>query len=168
MILFALLLALAPQSRPEPDPLAPARGGRQECLEPDMELRTCTSLVRYEFRPDGGVVAHQELALQPGSGFVMRASIDMYERDGQVCFDRDYFGDVSFTRGGRPVDQALSDYLLVEVDNALAGDKYCSRYSAPRADGTILNTASVDGALRPDLDATVLWVAPGDGYRVAP
>lgn len=168
MILLALFLALAPQSAPAPDPLASARAGRLECVTPDLARRTCVGLVRYEFRANGDVAAHQEAALSPGSGLVMRASAMVQEQGGMVCVNVDDFFDASFTIGGVAASASETDYLLDEIQKGLTGDTYCGRRSAPRADGTILSESVVDGAREARLDETILWVGPADGWRVAP
>ena len=169
MITLALTLALAvPAPLQAADPLAPARDGQLQCHMPDKARKTCAALAGYTFAADGTILNQAEVMMNPSPLIVMRDESPVVVRDGAVCGPLGGFEDAVFTIEGQPADPATADMIRGQVSAAFRqlGTEGCTRY-APQGEGWLAE-AVVDGRPRPDLNQTVIWVSPSDGYSVRP
>ena len=106
--------------------------------------------------------------LNPTPLIVMRDEDPVVIRDGAVCGRLSGLEDATFTLDGAPADPGIADRIRGQVTAALAaiGTEGCTTYT-PQGE-TLLATVVVDGQARADLNQTVLWVSPSDGYTVRP
>lgn len=169
MVTLALALALAvPAPLEAADPLAPARDGRLQCHSPDKARKTCAALAGYTFAADGAILNQAEVMLNPAPLIIMRDESPVVVRDGAVCGLLGGLEDAVFTIDGQPADPATADLIRGQVSAAFArlGTEGCTRY-APQGEGWLAEPV-IDGQPRPDLNQTVIWVLPSDGYSVRP
>ena len=87
----------------------------------------------------------------------------------QVCgfFQAEDIAAAVFTVGARPATASETATLrqkTIDGWRALIGRKVCTEY-IPEGDHLIAQ-ASIDGVSQPTLNQKVIWVSPGDGFRV--
>lgn len=169
MITLALTLALAgPAPVQAADPLAPAREGRLQCHSPDTARKTCAALAGYTFASDGTILNQSEVMVNPSPLIVMRDSEPVYIRDGAVCGRVGGFEDTVFLINGHPTEAATANMLRQRVVAAFDGfgTEVCTTYVT---EGDALRAeVAVDGQRRTELDQSLIWVSPADGYSVRP
>jgi len=167
-LLFLSIVSLAGPAEPAVDPLAPAREGRLQCHTPDIARKSCSALAGYTFGPDGVILNQAEVLLVPSALVIMRNEAPVVVREDAVCGPLAGLEKATFTIGGQPAAAATADSIRSQVAAAYAaiGAEGCTRYG-PQGD-TLLATVSVDGQPRPDLNQTVIWVSPDEGYAVKP
>lgn len=149
-------------------PLEPARSGQLQCHSPNLARKTCAALAGYTFEADGRVLNQAEVMLSPAPLIVMRNILPVIVRDSAVCGDLAGLDRATFTADGQPVEPGMADLIRTQVTAAFAqvGKEACTTYTA-QGDGW-LATVTVDGVARPELNQTVVWVLPSDGYVVGP
>src|SRR5690606_11075275 len=169
MIALALTLALAaPAPAQVADPLAPARAGRLQCHLPDAARRTCAGLAGYRFAADGTIVNWYEALADAETMMIVRDEQPAVVRDGAVCSRLSDFRHAVVTVGGEPAHPALDAVRRerLAARSAELGTESCGR-CAPQGDDWRVE-AAIDGRRRPELDQTMIWVSPQDGYVVGP
>lgn len=169
MITLALTLALAAAAPVQAaDPLAPAREGRLQCHSPDTARKTCAAMAGYTFASDGTILNQSEVMVNPSPLIVMRDSEPVFIRDGAVCGRLGGFEDAVFLINGHPTEAATANLLRQQIVAAFAGfgTEVCTTYVT---EGDALRAeVAVDGQRRTDLDQSLIWVSPADGYSVRP
>ena len=167
MMLLPLLLSIA-AGQADGDLLAPARQGMLRCASPDRARKSCATLTRFTFKPDGSFDAEV-------TGVGGPAGIQVHYRapgtlvDGAACFTHqaNTLADASFTKPGAKLAQSLQDSLRNQLAASMAplnGKQRC--YRDTPVGGALVSRTTLDGAAHPELDRTVLWVRPEDGYKV--
>lgn len=171
LVVAAILAGLSDPALPSADPLAPAASGMLQCYEPDTATRSCQSLASYSKRSDGKFDNRATVMLSPSPLTVME-TVTLVEVDaGAVCGalrKQDIDVAVIWVNGSK----------LVEADAAVARDQIASGM-APLLDRRICTTyvpdgpqllakVTMNGTPLPALDEKVIWVAPTDGYKLAP
>lgn len=169
-LVAAVLATLALQ---HPDPLAPARLGQVLCYEPDGARQTCYGTASYRWLSDGSIISDIVVAASQVPAVFVHSSAPVFIR-----------GDAECTRLAPSADQITAIYddgeklsgsdfesfrriLGSIIDNTNGpGRELCFTYE-PSADGGLKSTARIDGVVRPDLEGTVRWVRPAEGWRVA-
>lgn len=166
MITLALALALVgPAPLQTEDPLAPARSGHLQCHAPDTRAKTCAAVARYSF--SGGTIRNQaEVLLNPYPLITMHDQSPVEVRDGAVCGPIGGLEDAVFTIDGQQADPEVAERIRTQVTAAYAqlGTEVCTRYT--QTDEGWLGEVVVDGRPRPDLNQTVIWISPWEGYTV--
>jgi hypothetical protein len=170
--LVVAVLSVAPvRAQSLPPPIAAAGQGMLQCYAPDVPRKTCTSLSGYKAAP-GGVISNTALVLiSKHPPITMETMSPVVIKNGQVCGTvrpEDLDG-AKFVFDGRPFDprqsQSMSEQMKVGY-KPLFGHEICTAYVP---DGTgFLARATLDGKPMAGADQRVIWVSPGDGYRVAP
>jgi len=153
-------------------PLMPAQAGQAQCYVPDTAHRTCKSMAWYAARPDGGYDNRALILLQAKPVVALDMVTPVTIVDGAVC-GAIRAGDIE--AGKLIVDgQALPDAQakpwldkIVTAMSGVTGHDICTRY-VDDGKGGMTAQASMDGKRQPEQDQAVLWVAPADGYTVAP
>ena len=169
-MLFALMVLAAAPSAAYPDPIAPAASGKVQCYAP-TDHKTCASLAGYTAAPDGTFATSAIVMLSNDPVVLMQTVTEVRIKDGAVC-GRVLKTDItngSLTLGGEAVPAGKAAPFLNKVAEHLApiiGHDICTQF-VPDGDGFIAK-ATMDGEAQPDQDQKVIWIAPGDGYRVGP
>ena len=168
MLWIALFLQA---SSPAADPLAPAFRGQVQCYSPDVARKACRSIGEYAKGPDGRIVNTATVLLSPNPIIVMRSAAPVEVKDGQVCgvIRNEDLTSASFTINGQAADAAAAKSLRDAIAPGFApmlNREACTRF-APDG-GMLKGLVSLDGERRPDLDQSVRWVAPGEGFSVKP
>jgi hypothetical protein len=165
--LMAMVLASAPAY---PDPLAPAAAGKVQCYVP-TDRKTCTSLASYAAAPDGTFATSAIVMLSTDPLVIMQTTTEVRIRDGAVCgaIKKSDITGGSLTLSSEAVPADKAAPFLEKVAQHLTpiiGHEICTVF-VPAGDGFIAK-ASLDGQAQPAQDQKVIWVAPSDGYKVAP
>jgi len=153
------------------DPLAPARGGAFECIEPNIISRSCGQFTVYSFSEGGGIAANSIAILSNEPQLLLYGTEQVYVRDGMVCsrMTPELFASLRFTLDGEPAPTEMVTELRALFVDIFAGiNETCSR-SSPAENNILRATVYADGVERPELSGTSIWVRPEDGYTlVAP
>ena len=165
--LFLLLAAAAPQAAA--DPLAPAKAGKLQCANPNIEKKTCLGLTRYTANPDGSFVSTTTVMVAPQPVITMEVKSAGTVKDNTLCapIRSSDFEAASIQMDGKPADPAIAGAIRAQVVASIApmaGKMGCTRETPDGA--TAKAEVTLDGVLRPELTQRVLWVKPEDGYRL--
>lgn len=170
--MFLVLIALAAGQPPvKDDPRKSIEAGMLQCHHPDTTKKTCRSIATYTERPDGmfNNTAIVLLASQPL--VVMKSVAPVSIESGAICGavrrqDIDVAAisvegvDLSNDKAA-PIRAKIADSWAPIIDHRI-----CTTYVV--SGDSIVAKASIDGVAHPAMDQEVIWVAPTDGYRVAP
>lgn len=164
--LFLLLAGGAPQAA---DPLAPAKAGKQQCANPNLEKKTCVAMSSYTLAPDGSFESTTTLVVSPQPLITMQVKSKGSVKDGAVCspIRSEDFQAATFAMDGKPADPAMADAIRPQVVASIApmaGKLGCTREVPDGA--TSKAEVSIDGVARPEMTQRVLWVGPADGYKL--
>lgn len=171
-VLIALsLLTAASAASPAIDPLLPAQSGEMQCYAPDEARKTCRSLAFYDKR-DASSYDNRAIVLVSTAGPVVLETVtQVIIEAGAVCgaIRPEDIQKGKLTISGRvlPADQAAP--VLSRIADAMQpimGKQICTTYVHDT--GVLIAHATINGVAQPDMDQTVKWVKPSDGYTVAP
>ncbi len=170
MIGVALMLAAALSNAPEAaDPLAPARAGLLQCYTPHPERKTCRALASYVFNKDGSIVNPAATLISPEPLVVMKTHDPVTIKAGAVCgqIHRASIQGAAFDVDGQPASAGQAETLRNQVTAAytkIFDKEICTTYTLK---GSAYQASTTVGG-EPSADATdaVIWVKPGDGYKV--
>ena len=172
-ILLALACAgcSAQSATAPPSPLAPAARGEQQCYSPDNYRKTCQSMAAYRARADGGFDNTAVVLVSPSPAIVMSAVSFVRMKQGQACsvLRTSDVDQARFTIDGRAASRQETAALRRQLEASMldrVNHEICTAY-APNGDA-LTAQASIDGVRQPGLDQSVIWVAPSEGYAVAP
>ncbi|MBO9623128.1 MAG: hypothetical protein J7500_10495 [Sphingomonas sp.] len=164
-----LLLLAATQSQAAADPLASAREGKIQCIQPNKEKKTCLGLASLTVRPDGSFDSVARVMIAPTPAIVMETRSSGKAEGDALCAvirQQDY-ANARITIEGAPADAATGDAIRGQLVGAVApldGKKACSR-AVPEGDVLRLDV-TVEGTARPDLTRRAIWVRPDEGYKL--
>ena len=168
----ALILAAAQFAPAVIDPLGPARSGQLQCFTPDTSRKVCDALAAYTFGPAGAMQVRADILMAPASLLiVMRTSTSVEVRSGAIC-GRVRARDIeaaTFTIAGRPVPQQmvqLASPQILSVMRSHLNQQICATFVPNGA--SFRTEVAIDGAARPDISDTFIWVRPNEGYAVGP
>jgi hypothetical protein len=152
-------------------PLAPAAAGQLQCYAPDLARKTCRSLATYAIGANGEIRNRAEVLISDEHPITMTTTTVVTIRNGTVCgvIAAADIAAATFNIGDAPADDAQAAQLRSTINSAfqkLFGRQVCTAYVQNGA--TLIAEATIDGVRDPTLDQTVVWVAPSDGFRVAP
>ena len=153
------------------DVLAPARQGQVQCFVPNAAARTCQSIGSYAFNANGAIDNTSEILIMPQPVVVMRTTSPVTVRNNAICgpLTAEDIARSTFTIDGRPATEQETANIRTGLTQQLTpmfNVEMCVSVSA--VDGGYRADSTVGGTARPDLAQPMLWVRPGDGYRVAP
>ena len=157
----------------QPDPLAPARAGHVLCYEPDAARQTCYGTASYRWLGDGNAISDIVIAASAVPPIVVHSSAPVFVRGDAECTRLvPSAGQITavYEDGEKLGGSELESFRRILgsiIDQANGpGRELCFSYE-PLANGDFRSVARVDGAVRPDLEGTVRWVRPADGWRIA-
>lgn len=169
-MIVTVLAAMAVASA-YPDPIAPASDGKAMCFMPDSVRKTCMSIGSYEDNGDGTFTNLGTMLLPGQPVTIVQLKTVVTAKDGAVCgaiHAKDMYSATVAVDGKRlsPAEaQPLLDWLTDSVFSNIIDEDICTTYEL--RDGQLTSKASLHG--KPfGTDAPVKWVAPDEGYKVAP
>lgn len=171
-MILSLAAALAALTVQSTDPLAPARAGKHLCVNADAAAKTCNAISVYTFGADGSIVSENRAAISPAPMVVLTTRTPVTMRGDQECSSTAGFADqiTSVEIDGQPLagDQLAGarQMIATQLQAALGEGELCSTY-APAADGKVDYTVTLNGAARPELNGSALWIGADAGWRVA-
>lgn len=166
VMMFLAGLQAAPAAA---DPLAPARAGKLQCHAPNAATKSCRSLATYAFAADGTISNKAEVLLAPQMGLIMTVTSSVAVKNGAVCGALPTFDQATFVMNGQPAHEPTTQAIRQQLGQAMApmvGKEICTTYK-PDGDGFTAE-ATMGGQPAPGGAQKVIWVAPTDGYKVAP
>ena len=166
MIALILLLAV-PQTAA--DPLAPARAGKLQCANPNVEKKTCMGLTSYKLNGDGSFETTTTLLIAPQPPITMEVKSTGKLVGDQFCapIRKEDIEAATFKMDGAPLDATTAGTIRAQILGSVTpmlGKMGCTRETP---DGAVLKAeVTLDGIARPELTQRVLWVKPEDGYKL--
>ncbi|MBW8734716.1 MAG: hypothetical protein JF571_10490 [Asticcacaulis sp.] len=153
-------------------PLDPAASGQIQCYVPDTARKTCSSMAYYVARDDGSFDNRAVVLINKAPAVTLETTTRVGIKNGAVCgalrAEDIAAGKVSVS--GRVMTPEEASPVLNSITQALGGvigHEICTAF-VPDASGKLTAQASMDGTRQAEQDQPVLWVAPSDGYTVAP
>jgi hypothetical protein len=151
------------------DPLAPAKRGEIQCVNPNKEKKTCFGMATYTVRADGSYDSSSTMIIAPQPLITMEVKQSGKVEGAKMCgpIRKADFEAASFQMDGNPVDEGTANMIRTQVSAALAAMDGKTGCSTARADGDMLALdVTVDGAPRPEMSQKAIWVKPSDGYKL--
>jgi hypothetical protein len=167
--MLTLALALLAQAQAAPDPLAPARAGKVQCIGPNREKKTCLGIATYKTGPDGSFESTVDVLVNPNPQIVMKTHAKGAVEGGGTCnvIRAEDYAAATFTLNGAPMDESMAATIRPRVAATIApmaGKKGCS-HERPEGD-LLVSEVTIDGVARPDMTQKVIWISPTDGYTL--
>ena len=167
-MLFALLALAAAQTFS--DPLSPAANGQMQCYVPS-DHKTCASTTTYTANADGTYINASTVLLSKKPAVVLQLTTPVSIKSGAVCgaLRREDVAGATVSVNGQAIPAEKSGPVLQGIAGSLGsviGHEICTTF-VPSGAGFVAKS-TMDGKPQPDQDQKVIWVAPADGYTVAP
>ena len=164
----------APVAAPEhasprlPPPIAQANDDRMQCYTPDETKRTCRALASYKLRQGCGIDNTAQVLVAKDPAIVMRVITQVEVKNDQVCgpIRSEDLAIATFTVGNQPADAEQTAKLRQQMQTAMQpilGRETCTSFTP---DGRGFRARVITGG--ESSDDRVIWIAPSDGYIVAP
>jgi hypothetical protein len=172
LLFLATGVALAaPPTATLPDPIAPAATGKLQCYVPDVSHKTCNSLAGYKTAPDGAIQNRAWVLISKNPVITMETVSPVAVKAGKVCgvVREQDVETAKFATADHALDAKQVGPIREQMKmafKAIFNHEICTKYVAD-GDGFIAN-ATMDGQALPGGEQRVIWVAPGDHYKVAP
>jgi hypothetical protein len=167
MLTLVLALLAAPQA--VPDPLAPAREGKVQCVSPNREKKTCLAMTSYKAGPGGAFDSTVAVLVNPNPLIVMETRTKVTVESGATCsiIRAEDYAASTFTMNGAPMDESTASTIRTQVAAVIApmaGKKGCSR---ERLEGDLLiSEVTIGGVARHDMTQKMIWISPSEGYTL--
>lgn len=167
---LVILAATAAPDAPIANPLAPGLGGQLECSKPDEQKKTCRSLASYQ-RAGDGYSNTATVLISPNGPVTMEITAPVTVKGNAYCsvMRTEQISAAKFRVAG----QVLGDEQAAQVRSAILtafapmmGKEICDTHRMTPTG--LIEKATIDGVYEPKADVAIKWVAPGDGYIVAP
>jgi hypothetical protein len=169
ILTLAAAIAVLPQVALA-EPLDKARAGNLQCYGPNAARKTCNSLAGYTFE-NGKILNQAEVLISPTPPLVMKTVSPIEIRGDAVCgpLRKSDIESAEILVQGQRLNEADAAPIKAQIESAFGerlGKEVCTTY---RKQGDALVTEiTIAGVNHPEFKETVIWVAPSDGYRVAP
>jgi hypothetical protein len=140
-----------------------------QCYAPNTSAKTCQSIAGYVFKADGTIINTAEVLIAPSPVVTLKTAEPVTVKAGAVCGQLSGLDDAEVLVAGKPAEAAVSAQVRQQLLAAMApmlGKEICTSYL--QGNGALAASATLDGRPVPEMAATVLWVAPTDGYGVRP
>lgn len=128
-------------------------------------------MTRYEFTPDGGLIAHDHMNVPGTTGLTIELATPMHYEEARICgklADTD-LGAAIVMRDGSPANDAdvASARQIFDAMRAPIADKLmCLDYS-PVGDQVVIAT-TLDGQPMNSATLWAKWIKPDEGYKLTP
>jgi hypothetical protein len=163
------LATVAAQAQELLPPIAQAASGQLQCYQPNIANRTCRSLAGYRMTVDG--ITNTAVVMLSAEPLITMETVTPVEiKNGQVC-GKTRAHDIAiakFLMNGSPVNAQIAETLRKQVIAGLQSEfdhEICTAY-IPDGDGFIAK--ATDNGVPIPAEPHLIWVSPGDGYKVAP
>jgi hypothetical protein len=170
LMLVPILFAAA-AAQPAANPLAPALAGQMECHFPNDQAKTCRSIGTY--KPVGGdrYSNNALVLLSPEGPVTLEVATEVTVKNGAVCgtVKREDLNKAQLKVGDHVLTAAEATQGMEQIAQAMAplfDKEICSTFEP--AGAIMMVKSTLGGTARPDLDQPMKWIAPADGYKVAP
>jgi hypothetical protein len=165
-ILAAVTIAQAQELQP---PIAQAASGQLQCYQPNIASKTCRSIAGYRTTVDG-IVNTATVMLSAKPLITMETVTPVEIKNGQVCgkLRAHDFETAKLLMDGSPVNAEIDEALRKQLSAGLQsefGHEICTAYIA---DGGGFIAKATDNGVPVPGKQRLIWVSPGDGYKVAP
>jgi hypothetical protein len=165
----ALAVVTATQAQDLPPPLAQAASGQLQCYQPNTVNKSCHSLAGYRMTVDG--IVNTAVAMLSAKPLITMETVTRVEiKEGQVC-GKTHPHDIETAKllmNGSPVSTQIAETLRKQLIAGLQSEfdhEICTAY-IPDGDGFIAK--ATDNGVPIPAEPRMIWVSPGDGYKVAP
>jgi hypothetical protein len=153
------------------DPLAPARHGMMQCYQPNIRAKTCQSLASYLSQGGRNYGNTALVMLSPKDDMTLETTTPVTVIEGAVCgaIRAEDIARGTLRLAGQKLAPEQATPLLDRISESMSsiiGKQICTTYE-PSGEALIAK-GRVDGLYRADMDQSVKWVSPSDGYTVAP
>ena len=170
LLATGVTLAAAPPAT-LPDPIAPAATGKLQCYMPDVSHKTCNSLAGYRIGADGAIQNTALVLISKSPVITMETVSQVAVKAGKVCgvVREQDVENAKFATAEHALDAKQVGPLREQMKMAfkpIFDHELCTQYAA-EGNGFIAR-ATMDGQALPGGEQRVIWVAPGDHYKVAP
>jgi len=170
-ILVPTLLAAAAAQPVSSNPLAPALAGQLECHFPNDQAKTCRALGWYKPLGRDRYSSTSLVLLSPQGPVTLEITSEATVKKDAVCgiVLRADLEKGQLKAADHVLTPAEAAPVIEQIAQAMAplfDKEVCSTF-APSGSGLTVKP-TIAGTPRPDLDQPVKWVAPTDGYKVAP
>ncbi|GAA0535435.1 hypothetical protein FHS83_003191 [Rhizomicrobium palustre] len=150
------------------DPLAKAHEGQLQCYHPNTLTKTCAVLSGYSFQ--GKVISNKADVLMGVKPLLIMTTNSPVTISGEAVCGKSREADIqsaSFTADGAKVPENQAAAIraqLLENMKPMFGKEICTTYVP--SNNALSATVTIDGKPRPDLTQIVIWVKPGEGYKI--
>lgn len=168
-MMLSLMIALAAAPQAAPDPLAPARAGKVQCVSPNREKKTCLAIASFTVGPNGTFASVVRVQINPTPPIVMETRTNGTTEGNGTCniIRAEDYAAATFTMNGAPMDEAIAATIRPQVTGVIApmvGKKGCS-HERPEGD-MIVSEVTLDGVAHPEMTQKLIWVSPSEGYTL--
>jgi hypothetical protein len=168
-VVGALAAVTVAQAQDLPPPIAQAASGQMQCYQPNTANKSCRSLAGYRMTVDG--IANTAVAMLSAKPLITMETVTRVEiKDGRVC-GKTHPHDIEvakFLMNGSPVSAQIAETLQKQLMAGLQSEfdhEICTGYIP---DGAGFIAKATDNGVPIPTEPRVIWVSPGDGYKVAP
>jgi hypothetical protein len=167
--MLTLMLALLAAPQAAPDPLAPARAGKVQCISPNREKKTCMAIASFVPGTDGNFESTVRVLVNPTPAIVMETHTKGTVEGGDTCntIRAEDYAAATFTMNGAPMDDTMAATIRPQVAAAIApmaGQKGCSH---EHAEGDMITSdVTIGGTAHPEMTQKLIWVGANDGYTL--
>jgi hypothetical protein len=154
------------------DQMAPARQGMMQCQMPDVLFKTCFSLSRIRQASPSTYIFETEMLVDETGPVTASMNSKVFVRGSELCevMNPNEILEATITSQGHTLHAAQATKYRAKVRRTLAGfagRTICTTIVA--GDGEMQKViGTVDGKRIPAADYAMKWVAPDDGWKVAP
>jgi hypothetical protein len=175
---FALMLlagtdfGLDPAWKPVADPLAAARAGQVQCLDPDPAARTCRGMAWFDVRADGGVQVRQITILANMPAMAAEVRFPLKREGAALCgmMTEAHIANHRIVSSRAPFAPVRDEQLYLVYREALVATllnrKLCSYHYTRDGDALGQEVGTIDGQFAGELMSLYSWIDPKAGWRL--
>lgn len=166
----AAMTATSAQAGELPAPIAQAANGQMQCYQPNPATKSCQSLAGYRAGANGMIDNTAVVMIAPKPLITMETVMPVEIKNGQVCgkMQAKDIAAAKLTVDGKLVEGPQTDALRQRIGAAftpMLDREICTAYVA---DGGGFVAKATDNGAPMSVAPRVIWVSPGDGYKVGP
>jgi hypothetical protein len=167
---LVILAATAAPDAAIANPLAPGLAGQLECSKPNEQKKTCRSLASYQ-RVGTGYSNSAIILISPNGPVTMEITAPVTMKGNAYCgiMRAEQLNAARIRVAGQVLGEEQAAPIHAAILAAFApmmGKEICDTHQVTPTG--LIEKATIDGVYEPKADVPIKWVAPGDGYSVAP